>query len=149
MVHRLDEILLLCLCAVISGSESFVDIAEYGEEKLDFLRTLAPFAHGISSHDTLSAVFRVLDPDEFGRAFATWVAGLSGQLDDTIVAIYGKTVRGSKAGGTSPLHLIPAWCDDLGLVLGQQASGHRTNEAKDTRCGRIGTSRTASTGCLT
>ncbi|MFV0386135.1 transposase family protein, partial [Paracoccus sp. (in: a-proteobacteria)] len=56
VVHRLDEILLLCLCAVISGSESFVDIAEYGEEKLDFLRTLAPFAHGIPSHDTLSAV---------------------------------------------------------------------------------------------
>lgn len=131
VVHRLDEILLLCLCAVVSGSESFVDIAEYGEEKLKFLRTLAPFVHGIPSHDTLSAVFRALDPDEFGRAFATWVGGLSGRVDGAIVAIDGKTVRGSKAGGTSPLHLISAWCDDLGLVLGQQASGHRTNEVKD------------------
>lgn len=131
VVYRLDEILLLCLCAVISGGESFVDIAEYGEEKLEFLRTLAPFEHGIPSHDTLSAMFRALDPEEFSRAFAVWVAGLAGRIEGAVVAIDGKTARGSRAGGESPLHLISAWCDDPGLVPGQQASAHKKNEIRD------------------
>ena len=51
ILYPLDEILLLCLCGVVSGCESFVDIVEYGAEKLKFLRRLADFKHGIPSHD--------------------------------------------------------------------------------------------------
>ncbi|MGU9956227.1 MAG: transposase family protein [Arenicellales bacterium WSBS_2016_MAG_OTU3] len=50
------------LCGVVSGCESFVDVALYGEEKLRFLRRLPLFEHGIPSHDTLSTMFRALDP---------------------------------------------------------------------------------------
>jgi predicted transposase YbfD/YdcC len=92
---------------------------------------LAKFRHGIPSHDTLSTVFRVLDPEPFNAAFAQWAAGLSGRIDGLVVAVDGKTVRGSKAGGTAPLHLISAYCDDLRLVLGQRASAHKKNEIKD------------------
>ena len=131
MLYPLDEILLLSLCGVVSGCESFVDIALYGEEKSGFLRKLAPFEHGIPSHDTLSTVFRALDPEEFNAAFAAWASGLAGRVGRTVVAIDGKTARGSKAGGETPLHLISAWCNDLRLVLGQQASAHKKNEIKD------------------
>ena len=130
--YPLDEVMLLCLCGVICGCESFVDIVEYGEEKLDFLRQLAAFEHGIPSHDTLSTVFRLLDTEPFNKAFGQWAGQLSGSLEGKVVAIDGKTSRGSKAGGTTPLHLISAYCDDLGLVLGQRASAHKKNEIKDT-----------------
>ena len=63
--------------------------------------------------------------------FAQWAADLSGCIDGRVVAVDGKTVRGSKAGRTTPLHLISAYCDDLRLVLGQRASGHKKNEIKD------------------
>ena len=36
MLYPLDEVLLLSLCGVVSGCESFVDVALYGEEKLGF-----------------------------------------------------------------------------------------------------------------
>ena len=62
---------------------------------------------------------------------AQWAADLSGCIDGRVVAVDGKTVRGSKAGRTTPLHLISAYCDDLRLVLGQRASGHKKNEIKD------------------
>ena len=110
--------MLLSLCGVISGCENFVDIALYGEEKLDFLRTLSPFEHGIPSHDTLCNVFRALDPEPFGCVFATW-------------AIDGKTSRGSKARGETPLHLISAYCVELKTVLGQRAGAHEKNEIQD------------------
>jgi len=131
VLYPLDEILLLCLCGVVSGCDSFVDIAEYGTEKLNFLRRLSDFQHGIPSHDTLSTVFRALDPEPFNALFAQWAGELGGRIDDTVVAVDGKTVRGSKAGGTTPLHLISAYCDDLGLVLGQRASAHKKNEIRD------------------
>ena len=131
VLYPLDEILLLCLCGVVSGCESFVDIVEYGAEKLKFLRQLSDFEHGVPSHDTLSTVFRALDPEPFNAAFALWAADLSGRIDGMVVAVDGKTVRGSKAGGTTPLHLISAYCNDLRMVLGQRASAHKKNEIKD------------------
>lgn len=131
VIYPLDEILLLCLCGVLSGCESFVDIAEYGIEKRSFLHRLADFEHGTPSHDTLSTVFRALDAEAFNTVFAQWATELSGNIDGTVVAVDGKTVRGSKAGGTTPLHLISAYCDDLNLVLGQRASAHKKNEIKD------------------
>ncbi len=131
VLYPLDEILLLCLCGVVSGCESFVDIVEYGAEKLKFLRRLADFQHGIPSHDTLSTVFRALEPEPFNTVFAQWASKLSGRIDGAVVAVDGKTVRGSKAGAMSPLHLISAYCDDLRLVLGQRASAHKKNEIKD------------------
>ena len=113
VVFPLDEILLLSLCGTISGCDSFVEIAEYGEEKLAFLRELAPFDAGIPSHDTLCAVFRQLDPVAFSKAFSDWARDLGARISGCIVEIDGKTVRGSKAAGGNPLHVISAFCDDL------------------------------------
>jgi len=132
VMYPLDEILLLCLCGTVSSCETFVDIALYGEEKLEFLRRLAPFRNGIPSHDTLSAVFRALDPQEFSVAFSRWAAGLAGRIEGATVAIDGKTARGSATGGETPLHMISAWCDDLRIVLGQRVCGHGKNEIMDT-----------------
>jgi len=129
--YPLDEILLLSLCAVLLGCETFVDIAHYGEEKLEFLRTLSTFEHGIPSHDTLCNVFRALDPEPFARAFASWSMCLKEQIGGKVVAIDGKTSRGSKAGGETPLHMISAYCVELKTVLGQRPSAHKKNEIKD------------------
>ncbi len=96
VVYPLNEILLLCLCGVISGCESFTDIAEYGRRKLEFLRRLSDFANGTPSHDTLSTVFRALDPEAFGEAFAQWAAEAVGDLGGRTVAVDGKTMRGSR-----------------------------------------------------
>lgn len=131
VAYPLDEILVLCLCGVICGCDSFVDIAEFGEEKLEFLRTLLPFEAGISSHDTLSAVFRQLEADAFNRAFITWAQGLQSRFAGSVIAIDGKTSRGSKDKGDSPLHMISAYCDDGRLVLGQRPCQHKKNEIKD------------------
>src|SRR5271154_6997915 len=77
VLYPLDEILLLSLCGAIAGCEDFTDIAEYGEEKLEFLRTLLPFTQGIPSHDTLNDLFRDLDAAAFGKVFTAWAASLS------------------------------------------------------------------------
>ena len=51
VVYPLPEIMLLILAATMASAEDFVEIEEWGEEQLDFLRTLLPYANGIPSHD--------------------------------------------------------------------------------------------------
>ena len=86
--------LLLCLLAVLAGAESFVDIARFGEKKIEFLRRFRPFHHGTPAHDHLGDIFAVLDAERFQRCFVDWVAALTGAPKE-VVAIDGKTLRRS------------------------------------------------------
>ena len=94
VMYPLEEVLLLCLLAVLAGAETFVDIARFGEKKLELLRRFRTFPDGTPSHDHLGDILATLDATEFQRCFVTWVAAVTGAPAD-VIAIDGKTVRGS------------------------------------------------------
>ena len=54
--HKLSDILLLTICAVISGAEGWEDIEDFGETHLDFLKQYGDFDNGIPVHDTIARV---------------------------------------------------------------------------------------------
>lgn len=129
VLYPLPEILLLVLCATLSGMEDFVEISLWGEQRLDFLRRFFPYERGIPAHDTLNDVINGLDPDLFKTCFANWVEALREHAPD-IIAIDGKTSRRSHARrkGREPLHLVSAWAARQRLVLGQEAVSEKSNE---------------------
>lgn len=129
VVYPLPEILLLVLCATLSGMEDFVETRLWGEQRLDFLRRFLPYERGIPAHDTLNDVINALDPELFKTCFSNWVETLRDGEPD-IVAIDGKTSRRSHARGKGrePLHLVSAWASRQRLVLGQEATGVKSNE---------------------
>lgn len=94
VVYPLDEILLLCLLAVLAGADTFTDIALFGSKKLEFLRRFRPFSDGTPTHDHLGDILAVLDPEQFQRCFVAWAAAVTG-TPDGVVAIDGKTLRRS------------------------------------------------------
>lgn len=47
--HKLSDILLLTICAVISGAEGWEDIEDFGETHLDFLKQYGDFDNGSCS----------------------------------------------------------------------------------------------------
>ena len=94
VIYPLAEVLLLCLLAVLAGAETFVDIARFGEKKIDLLRRFRPFRHGTPAHDHLGDILSVLDAAQFQRCFVTWVAALTGAARE-VIAIDGKTLRRS------------------------------------------------------
>ena len=61
-LHRLSDILVITLCAVICGADTWMEIELFGQAKLDWLRTFLELPHGIPSHDTFGRVFAALDP---------------------------------------------------------------------------------------
>jgi len=128
-MYPMPEILLVVLCATLTGMEDFVEIKLWGEQRIDFLRRLLPYERGIPSHDTLNDVMNALDPELFKTCFTAWVEELR-ESEPDIIAIDGKTSRRSHAcsKGREPLHLVSAWACRQRLVLGQEAVGDKSNE---------------------
>ena len=88
--YPLDEILLLCLLAVVAGAETITDIARFGRHKLAFLRRFRPFEDGTPAHDHLGDILATLDPEPFGRCFVAWVAAQTG-VPAELIPVDGKT----------------------------------------------------------
>jgi predicted transposase YbfD/YdcC len=128
--HRLIDILVIAVCAVIACAESWDDIALYGRNKLNWLQSFLTLANGIPSHDTFRRVFMLIDPDAFEACFSTWAQSFAEAFDREVVAIDGKTLRRSFDRGRvqGPLHLVSAWASEQGLALGQRVVDGKSNE---------------------
>jgi predicted transposase YbfD/YdcC len=129
VIYPLEEVLLLCLLAVLGGADGFTDIARFGEKKIELLRRFRPFRDGTPSHDHLGDIFGTLDAKQFQRCFVAWVAALTGAPAD-VIAIDGKTLRRSyqKKGGKQPIHMVSAFAARQRLVLGQVKVAEKSNE---------------------
>lgn len=86
---HLVDILVIALCALISGADDFEEIAAYGRRKEGFLRTFLGLANKIPSNHTFTRVFRRTDTDAFGRCLYAWLAqmltGVEGPLQTVSV----------------------------------------------------------------
>jgi len=127
--HLLEEILLISIAAVLSGAESWNDIAEYGEDKLEWLKTFLTLPSGIPSHDTFNRVFAALDPEEMEKGFVAWVSSIAKLTAGEVVAIDGKALCGTRESGKKTLvHMVSAWANSNNLVLGQGKIDDKSNE---------------------
>jgi predicted transposase YbfD/YdcC len=129
VTYPLDEILLLCLLAVLAGAEAVTDIALFGRKKRDLLRRFRPFKDGTPAHDHLGDILAVLDAEQFQRCFVAWMAALTG-APEGVIAIDGKTARrsGGKTRGSPAIHMVSAFAARQRLVLGQVKVAEKSNE---------------------
>lgn len=126
--HKLTDIIMIAICAVISGAEGWNDIEEFGQIKKKWLSNFLELRNGIPSHDTFRIVFSLLDPEEFRKSFFSWVKEVADIIEEEVVAIDGKTIRRSYQSGQSPLHIVSAWAQENNLVLGQIKTNQKSNE---------------------
>jgi predicted transposase YbfD/YdcC len=126
--YPLDELLLVALSAITSGAEDWVNVVEWAQLKLDWLRRFLPFANGIASHDTFSRVFSLLDARRFEACFIAWMQGLCPSLAGQSICVDGKGLRGSHDCGLNMAHLVSAWHHRAGAALGQLRTADKSNE---------------------
>lgn len=127
--HRLDEILVIALCAVVCGADDFEAVERFGRSREAWLKRFLRLENGVPSHDTFNRVFAALDRKAFAAGFGRWMASLCEAAGLRPIAIDGKAVRGA-AGDTFSgcLHLVSAWAVENGLILGQEAVAAKSNE---------------------
>lgn len=108
--HKLIDIIVIAVCAVIAGAETWVDVEHFGEARQEWLKTFLELPAGIPSHDTFGRVFAALNADAFQASFMHWVEGVFRVSKGQVIAIDGKTVRGShdRTIGKDAIHMVNA-----------------------------------------
>ena len=128
--YALVDLLFIALCAVLCGAEECTAMADFAAGRREWLCRYVDLSQGTPSHDTFSRVLGLLDPEPFSRCFVEWVGHLHERKKGQIVPIDGKTLRHSfdKATGKAAVHMVSAWSQANGLVLGQVKVDDKSNE---------------------
>ena len=71
--HSLFDILVISICAVICGTEHWMEIEEFGEAKRERFASFLELENGISSHDTFRQVCILLETSELKEVFVSWI----------------------------------------------------------------------------
>lgn len=128
--YPLVNIVVMALCAVMSGADDFVTIAQWSRLKKDWLAKFLDMSSGVPSHDRFNAVMGALKPGEFQECLLSWISALHEVTEGQVIAIDGKTLRRSfdAASSKAAIHMVSAWATANHVALGQVVTDAKSNE---------------------
>jgi predicted transposase YbfD/YdcC len=127
--YPLYEVIVITILAVMSFARGWEDIERYGKAKREWLSKFLELKEGIPKHDVYRRVFTVLKPEFIEQCFMNWVRAIKQNIAREIIAIDGKTVRGTfNAESGKALHIASAWATSNKLVFGQVKTDDKSNE---------------------
>jgi len=131
IAHKLHDILVITVCAVMCGLEHWTQIEDFARANEAWFREFLELPNGIPSHDTFGKVFAAINPDAFERRIQKWIHCLVGSgTQQKHIAIDGKTLRRSfdSASGKASIHMLHAYVHENHAVFGQLKVDDKTNE---------------------
>jgi len=130
VTYCLFEVLFGSLCAVIAGARGWFDIREYILGHHDWFKGNELFLEGIPADDTIARIISTIEPAQFHQCFVDWMESIHTLTEGQIIAIDGKTLRGSynPADRASTIHMVSAYATSNKLVLGQLKTAQKSNE---------------------
>jgi predicted transposase YbfD/YdcC len=120
--HRLIDILVMALCAMICDADGWQDIEDFAKAKARWFATFMDLSHGVPSADTFRRVLSRLDPHAFENCFMNWMRAVVDQSQGRLLAIDGKSIRRSFEQGwdkSGMAHLVSVFAARNGQSLGQ------------------------------
>lgn len=129
--HRLIDIFVLSIFGILWGHTDFVNMVDELKYHEDYFKDLLGLKHGIPSHDVFSAVFRIIDPEEFLTCFIQWIYSLI-DVKDCHLCLDGKAIRAAcdKVHNKNIPYIVNAYLVDYNLLIGQIKVDEKTNEIK-------------------
>ena len=130
VTYCLFEVLFGSLCAVIAGAKGWFDIREYILGHHDWFACNNMFLNDIPADDTIARIISTIEPKQFQECFINWMSSVHTLTEGQVVAIDGKTLRGSynREDRSSTIHMISAYASSNKLVLGQLKTEQKSNE---------------------
>ena len=128
--YILVEVIVITIVAVTAGAEHWNEIAMYCKSKVDMLRREfnLKLENGVPTDDTFQRIFAIIKSDQLEKCFVNWARSISDIPEDKIVSVDGKTICGSRDDNYIVIHMVSAWANKTGIVLGQQRVDEKSNE---------------------
>lgn len=126
--HDLVDLLVIALCTILVGGDSFYDMEEFAEVRLSWLKTFLRLRNGAPSHDTFNRVLQALDGRQLADSLSRWTQSVRTVLGGEVVALDGKSVRRALNQGEDFRVIVSAWARESGLLLGQRKVRDKSNE---------------------
>ena len=133
VAHPLKDIIVLVLFATLANADDWVEIAIFGEHNEALLKQFIELRNGVPSHDTLQRVMASISPAQIQGLVTRWCGFLSrgeGEGLKRVLAIDGKTMRGSGNKNKDALHVVSAWSKDGGVCFGQRSADSKGHEIR-------------------
>ena len=126
--HRLQDILVMLMCAVLCGLDELSAVMVYIQNKADFFAQNFGIQE-IPSKPTVSRVLRMIDGKQVAQTIIEIMREQIGESGD-VIAVDGKAIRSTSKEGEahSALQIITAYLTGSGIVLGQEKIHEKTNE---------------------
>ena len=130
VTHPLFDILFVSLCAVAAGAEGWQDIEEYAHGYLDWFQEHGFLSNGVPVDDTIARIMSRIEPKQFRQCFIQWMQSVHKLSGGALVAIDGKTLRGSynREDRFSTIHMVNAYACENRIVIGQLRTDTKSNE---------------------
>ena len=128
--HKLIDVIVIAICAVICGADTWTQIEEFGKTKIDWFKGFLELSAGIPSHDTFGRLFSLISAKLFQACFQQSIQEVFEITDGQVIPIDGKTARRShnKRSNKSAIHMVHAWAAANGILLGQLKTEEKSNE---------------------
>ena len=128
--HKLIDVLVIAICAILCGANDWVAVETFGEAKRDWFTRFLDLTHGIPSQDTFGRVFAMVSPEALQTCFLRWIQAVAQVTEGQVVAIDGKTLRRSydRRSAKAAIHMVSAWATHNRVVLGQLKTEEKSNE---------------------
>jgi predicted transposase YbfD/YdcC len=127
--YKLIDIFVMVIYGILNGYDDFVNLADFLEENKSYFKTLLHI-NKIPSHDCLSDLFSMIDPQSFMEIFVEWITSIVELKTGTIISIDGKAVKSARDkinGGNTP-YILSAFLSEIGISIGQVAVNKKSNE---------------------
>ena len=92
VLYPLKEILVIAFLGVLSGADTWVEIAQFGKGKLDWLRRLLPLKNGVPSHDTFQRVFGLIEKSELQEITVKYLESIMETVKTEIATIQRESI---------------------------------------------------------
>lgn len=113
--YRLDSIILLSLCAILSGADSLLAIHRFAKRLAPSSRAALGMTTGrIPAHASLHYIFKAMDSDALAQALYGRIPAVKADQ----ICIDGKRLCGSRDGEARGLHILSAFAAGVQQEIG-------------------------------
>lgn len=126
--HHFGEVLFLCVTGLLCGMNGFAEIEDFANLQLDWFKEHVELPNGVPRAQTLSNLFQLIDPGQFQQCLVSHLGTILPEIGKQVIAVDGKTLRGSHELHKAAVHAVSAWATESGITLAQEFVAEKSNE---------------------